>query len=153
MTTPPEPPKNPPGDGGEPPERFCPGTSKKRGVRCIYELKPGETHCYNHDPAREAERKAAGAIRRQPGDPGTPLGTYDGIARRAAKVLEDLEAFSEVEDEDGDVVYLRHLEPAVANAQLNALRFLAVMVRIRSEGKSKPNESLPNITNVEDLVG
>ena len=95
----------------------CPALTK-RGKQCIYALKPGEAACPNHDPARAAERAAAGAIRN--GDPGTELGGYPGITRRAVRILEELEQVAE-------------FTPAVANARRNALRFLAELVARRDQ--------------------
>jgi hypothetical protein len=117
--TPAGPPQAPP--GGDPelsPPRGCPAT-KKNGKPCGAPLKPHESACYNHDPARDAERRSHGALRQ--GDPGTELGGYPGIARRAAQVLADLEA--------GD------LEPIQANAQRGLLRFLAELVGRRDKSE------------------
>ncbi len=36
----------------------CPGI-KRSGGRCTVGVRPGETWCYNHDPARAQERKRA----------------------------------------------------------------------------------------------
>ena len=36
----------------------CPGI-KRSGGRCTVGVRPGETWCYNHDPARTEERKRA----------------------------------------------------------------------------------------------
>jgi len=109
----------------------------KGGGRCITPLRPGETFCYSHDPARAEQRKKDAASKRHPGDLGTELGTLDGIARRVAKVLEDLDTFAEVEDpETGQVLeYIPILTPARASAKLNALRALAALVIRRTERK------------------
>jgi hypothetical protein len=145
--------ETPPSPPGETPSPLCQGTvkrGKRRGSPCPARVSPGSTYCVNHDPAREAERARAGAIRREPGDPGTELGTYQGIARRAAKVLEELETFSVVEDEDGDEHFVRHLEPAVANAKLNALRFLTVLIErrvLRKDGE--PGDGPPSPMDLE----
>lgn len=102
----------------------CPG-DPARGVGCLYVLKAGETHCFNHDPRRAAERSANArkARSRKPGDLGTELGTYDGLARRAAEVLRKLEK--------GKV------EPKEGTAQITALRFLAALVRARQVEPTK----------------
>lgn len=116
----------------------CPG-APERNVACTARLKPGETHCYNHDPARYGERAAAARLARgrKPGDLGSELGTYDGLARRAAKVLAELEEGFLVEDEDGETKWVSNLEPKLAVAQLNALRLLAALVKIRTAEKGK----------------
>lgn len=133
--TPGEPPTDPPGPApAAAPPKHCPGPTK-RGVSCIYALKPGESHCWNHDPRRAAERKAAGAIRRQPGDLGAELGTLDSIARRAAGVLEKLEEGFVGMDGDGNERFVSTLEPAQANARIATLRFLASLVQLRREKK------------------
>jgi hypothetical protein len=149
--TPEEPPIDPPGSSvAAAPPKHCPGPTK-RGVSCIYVLKTGESHCWNHDPRRAADRKAAGAVRRQPGDPGTELATYDGIARRAAKVLELLED-GVVVVKKGDVVWTAKIEAATANARINTLRFLASLVQLRAERK-KGGEDGDAGADLKELFG
>jgi hypothetical protein len=151
-----DPPSTPPGGTPPgPPRPRCPATTKT-GVRCIAPLKPGETFCYSHDPAREAERKADAATRRQPGDLGTELGSLDGIARRTAKVLEELETFAEVEDEEtGEVIALEPvITPARASAKLNTLRLLAALVIKRQQPmKRKADDPGAGAGSLEELFG
>ncbi len=144
-----DPPACPPGETGLP---LCQGTvkrGKRRGSPCPARVSPGSVYCPNHDPAREAERARAGAIRHEPGDPGTELGSYQGIARRAAKVLEELNTFAVIEDEDGEEQFIPFLEPAVANAKLNALRFLAVLIERRKLSDGEPTGDAPSPLDLE----
>jgi hypothetical protein len=116
----------------------CPGLRKKSGKQCVYTLKATETHCPNHDPKRSTVRQEAGRTRN--GDLGTELGSYDGLARRTAKLIEELETGAFVVDEDtGEREFVPKLAPAIANAKRGAYRFLAELVARRLDAKwSKP---------------
>jgi len=135
----------------------------------VYRLKKGERFCYNHDPARAEERRANGAKRRRPGDLDGPLGTLDEIARRAAKLLEQLEKGILVEELLGEKVteHLRlrvrrelgvlvALEPSRANSMLAALRFLAQLDQLRRALKAKkasPSAAGGEVFDLEQALG
>jgi hypothetical protein len=70
----------------------CPGI-KRSGGRCTVGVKPGETWCYNHDPARAEERKRA-ASRAGKSKPSRELAGIKGLlADLTGRVLggEDVE--------------------------------------------------------------
>lgn len=150
-------PRDPPGKPPASPRPRCPGPPERPNVRCIAFLKAGCTHCASHDPARAGERAAKGLGRRQPGDIGSELGTLNGIARRAAKVLDELEHGIPIVYEErrkrGQPTH-RDLDPKEASARINVLRFLAVMVRLRETPKKGQQASLPGTPGTPyDLEG
>jgi hypothetical protein len=62
---------------------------KRDGGRCSAVLSPGETYCYNHDPARAEERRRNASKAGKRGGSGRPS-TVSGELARLQRVFEEI---------------------------------------------------------------
>lgn len=138
MSTPPAPPPSPP-------RHRCEAVTAN-GVPCIAITKSGEKHCPNHDPAKAAQRRAnaaKGAIRQ--GDPGTELGSIEGVIRRMARVVLDRQSGK--------------LERAEAEADMRLLKGLLEGLKARDVAAGKntvvvaQSAPLRHTRPLEELLG
>ncbi len=151
-------PKDPPGTPPGPPQPTpiaprCEHTTK-RGVRCIAIARNGSA-CWNHSAEGRARQKEigakggrSGALRQ--GDPGTELGTVDGVRRRLAKLLVALEHDGGLEEESR----AKRQTPQNASAQLQVLRVLLTAVKpvVGSASSSAPANPAPAEGSLEALL-